>query len=190
MQTQTDGTAGSDRDRRVRDGVGIGGVILCLVVGTGLILLLTGLWKRFARETLPTLVGLPGGSWALGAALGVITVLGVTAGLRCTPAAPGATRLTRGLRSAVTALCCAAAFGPLFYLLAGLRARNCRSTNCAYLPGTGAAFLAYVVTAGLLGWSVHRWTSARAAEQLARERMRVRRLRKKGKGKSRAARQR
>ncbi|MFI9751057.1 hypothetical protein [Streptomyces collinus] len=168
--------------------MGIAGVILCLVVGTGLILLLTGLWKRFARETLPTFVGLPGGSWALGAALGVITVLGVTAGLRCAPGVPGGTRLTRALRSAGTTLCCAAAFGPLFYLLSGLRARNCRSGSCAYLPGTGTTLLAYVVTAGLLGWSVHRWTRARAAEQLARERMRVRRLRKKGKGKSRAAR--
>jgi hypothetical protein len=189
MQRQADGT-GVDRRWGVRDGFGIAVVILCLVVGTGLILLLTGLWKRFARETLPTLVGLPGGSWALGAALGVITALGVTAGLRCTPAAPGGTRLTRGLRSAGTAICCAAAFGPLFYLLAGLRARNCRSMSCAYLPGTGTAFLAYVVTAGLVGWSIHRWTSARTAERLATEQMRVRRLRKKGKGKSRAARQR
>jgi hypothetical protein len=187
MQRQADGT-GVDRRWGVRDGLGIAGVILCLVVGTGLILLLTGLWKRFARETLPTLVGLPGGSWVLGAALGVITVLGVIGGLRCTPGVPGGTRLVRGFRSAVTAICCAAVFGPLFYLLSGLRARNCRSVSCAYIPGTGTAFLAYVVTAGLVGWSVHRWTSARTAERLATEQMRVRRLRKKGKGKSRAAR--
>ncbi|MGW7492889.1 hypothetical protein ACWGKA_01020 [Streptomyces luteogriseus] len=187
MQRQADGT-GAERRWGVRDGFGIAVVILCLVVGTGLILLLTGLWKRFARETIPTVVGLPGGSWALGAALGVITVLGVIGGLRCTPGAPGGPRMARGLRSWGTAICCSAAFGPLFYLLAGLRARNCRSMSCAYLPGTGTAFLAYVVTAGLVGWSVHRWTSARAAEQLAREQMRVRRLRKKGGGKSRAAR--
>ncbi|MEU9628662.1 hypothetical protein AB0D89_17870 [Streptomyces luteogriseus] len=189
MQRQADGT-GADRGWGVRDGFGIAVMILCLVAGTGLILLLTGLWKRFARETIPTVVGLPGGSWALGAALGLITVLGVIGGLRCTPGAPGGPRMARGLRAAVAALCCTAAFGPLFYLLAGLRARNCRSTSCAYLPGTGTTFLAYVVTASLVGWSVHRWTRARAAEQLARERMRVRRLRKKGKGKSRVARQR
>lgn len=189
MKRPAEGT-GSARRGGVRDGLGFAGVILCLVVGTGLILLLTGLWKRFARETLPTLVGLPGGSWALGAVLGVITVLGVIGGLRCTPGVPGGSRLTRGLRSAGAALCCAAAFGPLFYLLSGLRARNCRSMSCAYVPGTGTAFLAYAVTAGLLGWSVHRWTSTRAAEQLARERMRVRRLRKRGGGRSRAARQR
>ncbi|MFD8224515.1 hypothetical protein ACFV16_10135 [Streptomyces massasporeus] len=189
MQRQADGTGADGRRRRaVHDGLGIAGVILCLVVGTGLILLLTGLWKRFARETIPTLVGLPGGSWALGAALGVLTVLGATGALRCTSGVPSGTRLTRGLRSAGTAICCAAAFGPLFYLLSGLRARNCHSMSCAYVPGTGTAFLAYALTAGLLGWSVHRWTSARAAEQLERERMRVRRLRKRGKGKSRAAR--
>ncbi|MEV4786277.1 hypothetical protein AB0K53_12635 [Streptomyces tuirus] len=191
MPRQADGTS---TDRRGRwgshDGWGIAGVILCLMVGTGLILLLTGLWKRFARETIPTLVGLPGGSWALGAALGVLTGLGVTGALRCTSGVPGRTRLTRGLRSAGAAICGAAAFGPLFYLLSGLRARNCHSTSCAYVPGTGTAFLAYVVTAVLLGWSVHRWTSERAAERLARERARVRRLRKKGGGRSRAARQR
>ncbi|MFH9889088.1 hypothetical protein ACH4OQ_07910 [Streptomyces luteogriseus] len=187
MQRQADGT-GADRRWGVRDGFGIAVVILCLVVGTGLILLLTGLWKRFARETIPTLVGLPGGSWALGVALGVITVLGVIGGLRCTSGVPGGPRLTRGLRSAGAAICCAGAFGPLFYLLAGLRARNCRSVSCAYIPGTGTAFLAYVVTAGLVGWSIHRWVGARAAERLAKERLRVRRLRKKGGGRSRAAR--
>ncbi|PPS67626.1 MULTISPECIES: hypothetical protein [Streptomyces] len=188
MQRQADGT-GADRRWGVRDGLGIAVAILCLVVGTGLILLFTGLWKRFARETLPTLVELPGGSGALGAVLGVITVLGVIGGLRCTPPGfSGGTRLARGLRSTGTALCCAAVFGPLFYLLSGLRARHCASMSCAYIPGTGTAFLAYVVTAGLVGWSVHRWTSARAAEQLAVERMRARRLRRKGKGKSRAAR--
>jgi hypothetical protein len=61
--------------------------------------------------------------------------------------------------------------------------------SCAYIPGTGSAFLAYVLSAGLVDWSVHRWTAARAAEQAALERERVRRLRQKGKGKSPAARQ-
>ncbi|MEU7717358.1 hypothetical protein [Streptomyces tibetensis] len=179
---------GADRRWGMRDGLGIAVVIVCLVVGTGLVLLLTGLWKRFARETLPTLVGLPGGSWALGTALGVITVLGVVGGLRCTPGVPGGTGLARGLRSAGTALCCTAVFGPLFYLLSGLRARNCASIGCVYIPGTATAFLAYVVSAGAAGWLLHRWNRTRAEERAARERERARRLRKKGKGKSRAAR--
>lgn len=171
-----------------RDGFGMAGVMLCLVVGMGAILLVMGMWKRFARETVPTLVDLPGGSWAVGAVLGVITVLGATGALRCAGGASGRTRLARGLHAAGTALCCAAAFGPLFYLLSGLPGKNCRSESCAYIPGTGSAFLGYAISAGLMGWLVHRWISARAEEEAARERERVRRLRKKGKGKSRAGR--
>ncbi|MFC9126972.1 hypothetical protein ACFT4A_09010 [Streptomyces sp. NPDC057099] len=154
----------------------------------GVILLVMGLWKRFARETVPTLVDLPGGSWTVGAVLGVITVLGATGALRCTAGASGRTRRARVLHAAGTAVCCAAAFGPLFYLLSGLPGKNCRSESCAYIPGTGSAFLGYALSAGLVGWLVHRWFSARAEEEAARERERVRRLRKKGKGKSRAGR--
>jgi fructose-specific phosphotransferase system IIC component len=134
------------------------------------------------------LVNLPGGSWAVGAVLGAITVLGATGGLRCAAGASGRTRLARGVHALGTALCCAAAFGPFFYLLSGLPGKNCRSESCAYIPGTGSAFLGYVISVGLVGWLLHRWISARAEEEAARERERVRRLRKKGKGKSRAGR--
>lgn len=182
--------AGANRRFEARDGLGIAGVILCLVVGMGVILLVMGVWKRFARETAPPVMDLPGGSWAVGGVLGVITVLGATGGLRCASGDSVGTRLARGLRATATAVCCAAAFGPLFYLLSVLPGKNCRSESCAYIPGTGSALLAYALSAGLVGWSVHRWTSARAAERAAVERERVRRLRKKGKGKSRAARQR
>ena len=158
-----DRPAGSGRTA-ARDGLGFAGVILCLVVGTGVVLLLMGLWRRFARETIPTLVGLPGGSWVLGAALGVITALGVIGGLRCAPGVSGGTRLARGLRGAGTAVCCAAAFGPLFYLLSGLPAKNCRSVACAYIPGTGTAFLTYLVSAALVGRLCYRWFDARAKD--------------------------
>jgi hypothetical protein len=162
------------------------GVILGLVVGLGVLLLVMGLWKRFAREAVPVLVDLPGGAWAIGGCLGVVTALGMAGWLRCASGLADRTRLARGLHAVGTAVCCAAAFGPFFLLLSGLPSRNCRSESCAYIPGTGSAFLAYVLSAGLVGWSVHRWTGARAAKQAAQERERVRRLRKKGKGKSRA----
>ncbi|WDV53691.1 hypothetical protein PV963_26690 [Streptomyces coeruleorubidus] len=173
----------------LRGGLGMVGVILGLVVGAGVILLVMGLGKRFAREAVPVLVDLPGGAWTFGGGLGVVTVLGVAGWLRCASGLSDRTRLARGLHAVGTAVCCAAAFGPFFLLLSGLPGRNCRSESCAYIPGTGSAFLAYALSAGLVGWSVHRWTGARAAEQAARERERIRRLRKKGKGKSRAARQ-
>jgi hypothetical protein len=168
--------------------VGIGVVVLCLVVGAGAILLLMGLWKRLVRETVPVLLDLPGGPWVVGGVLGLITVVGATGGLRCASSRVGETRLTRGLRAAATAACCTAAFGPLFYLLSGLPGKHCRSASCEYIPGTGSAFLAYVLGVGIMGWLFWRWASPRSEAQAARERERLRRLRKKGKGKSRAAR--
>jgi hypothetical protein len=186
MQGNADRT-GAKRRFGVHDRLGIAGFVLCLVVGVGVVLLLMGLWKRLARETIPTLVELPGGPWALGAVLGVITVLGALGALRWAPAAPGVSALVQALRAGGTAACCAVAFGPFLYLLSGLPAKNCRSASCAYIAGTGTAFLAYVVASGLVALIVHRYTSARAAERVARDRERARRLRKKGKGKSRAA---
>ncbi|PNG20891.1 hypothetical protein [Streptomyces cahuitamycinicus] len=168
--------------------MGIVGVILALAVGMGVLLLVMGLGKRFAREVVPALVDLPGGAWAVGGGLGVVTALGVTGWLRCASGVSGGSRLTRGLNAAGAAICCAAAFGPFFLLISGLPGRNCRSETCAYIPGTGSALLAYALSAGLVGWIVHRWTSARAAARATLERERVRRLRKKGKG--RAARRR
>ncbi|MFG3271211.1 hypothetical protein [Streptomyces luteogriseus] len=186
MQGNGDRT-GANRRFGVRDRLGIAVCVLCLVVGVGVVLLLMGLWKQLARETIPTPVELPGGPWALGAVLGVITVLGALGGLRSASAVPGGSVLVQALRTGGTAACCAAAFGPFYYLLSGLPTKNCRSANCAYVPGTGTAFLAYVVAGGLVALIVHRWTSARAAERVARERERARKLRKKGKGKTRTA---
>lgn len=80
----------------LRGGLGIGGVILGLVVGMGVILLVMGLWKRFAREALPVLVHLPGGAWVIGGGLGVVTVLGVAGWLRCASGVSDRTRMARG----------------------------------------------------------------------------------------------
>ncbi|MFF8934854.1 hypothetical protein ACF08O_09040 [Streptomyces paradoxus] len=156
-------------------------MILGLVVGMGVLLLVMGLGKRFAREAVPALVDLPGGAWVVGGGLGVVTVLGVSGWLRCAAGVSDGSRLGRGLNALGTATCCGAAFGPFFLLISGLPGRNCRSESCAYIPGTGSALLAYALSIGLAGWIVHRWTSARAAARATLERERVRRLRKKGK---------
>ncbi|MZF86808.1 hypothetical protein [Streptomyces sp. SID5643] len=161
-------------------------MILGLVVGMGVLLLVMGLGKRLARAVVPALVDLPGGAWTVGGGLGVVTVLGVIGWLRCASGVSAESRLGRVLSALCTATCCGAAFGPFFLLISGLPGRNCRSATCAYIPGTGSALLAYALSAGLVGWIVNRWTSARAAERATLERERVRRLRKKGKGKSRA----
>ncbi|MFJ5729991.1 hypothetical protein [Streptomyces paradoxus] len=187
MATRHQPDAGGGR-LRLRDGFGIVGVVVFLVTALAVLLLVMGLSKRLARETIPELVDVPGGFWTVGAALGLITALGATAGLRAASLTMATTRITRAWHTALTTVCCAAVFGPFLYLLSGLRSRNCRSSDCAYLPGTGTAFLTYSLSAGLVGWLLYRWNRTRAEERRARERERARKLRKKGKGKSRAVR--
>jgi hypothetical protein len=168
------------------DGLGIAGGVAFLAAVLAVILLVFGLSKRLARETLPQLVDFPGGSWVVGGALGALTVMGA-AGVRgsASLSAPGhATRFGRAWRHARTAICWAAAFCPFLYLLSGLPSRNCRSGNCAYVPGTGPAFLTYALTVGVLGWCVYRWTRGRAEQWKAVERDRVRSLRKKGRSRN------
>jgi hypothetical protein len=184
-----DGKAESGGRFRVRDSFGIAGVAVFLIAVMAVILLVMGLSKRIARETLPELADTLGGFWTVGAALGLITVGGATTGLRAASLTTATTRLTRAWHAVLTAICGALAFGPFLYLLSGLRSRNCRSSDCAYIPGTGTAFLTYAISAGLVGWLLHRWNRARTEERRAQERERARRLRKKGKGKSRTARQ-
>jgi len=75
------------------------------------------------------------------------------------------------------------------YALPGKNCRSCDS-SCRYIPGAGSALLVYVISTALLGWTLYRWSDVAGEAQAARERARVRKLRKKGKGKSRAARQR
>ncbi|MFF6917846.1 hypothetical protein [Streptomyces sp. NPDC012466] len=185
-----DGEAETGGRSRVRDGFGIAGVVVFLVAALAVLLLVLGLSKRFARETIPQLGDVPGDFWVVGAVLGLITVLGATTGLRAASSPTATTRLTRVRHTVLMTVCCTAAFGPFLYLLSGLRSRNCRSSTCAYVPGTGTAFLTYAVTAGLVGWLLYRWDRTRAEERRARERERMRRLRKRGRGKSRPTRQR
>ncbi|GAA2544993.1 membrane protein [Streptomyces levis] len=191
--TRSGKQAEADVRFRMRDGLGIAGGVAFLGAVLAVILLVFGLSKSLARETLPQLADyLPGGSWVAGGALGALTVVGAV-GVRgsASLSAPGhANRFGRAWRHARTAICWAAAFCPFLYLLSGLPSRNCRSAGCAYVPGTGTAFLAYALTAGAAGWCLYRWTRGRAEERAAQARERARRLRKKGKGKSRAVRRR
>ncbi|MGW0813288.1 hypothetical protein ACWD00_08565 [Streptomyces viridiviolaceus] len=167
--------------------------LLLLVALFGAVVLFGfGAARRLAREAGNVLFGLPGGGWAVGSVLGLVSVLGVAGGAAYgfSPCPAGAGRLTRVARKAVSGACWVAAVGPVVFLLSNLRARNCRSSDesCVYIAGTGPALLAYVVIAALVGSLCYRWRSAVVAERRARERERMRKLRKKGKGKSRAAR--
>jgi hypothetical protein len=56
-----------------------------------------------------------------------------------------------------------------------------------YIPGSGGALVSSMLTAAVVGWLAFRVSSACAEAQDARERARMKKLRKKGKGKGRAA---
>lgn len=179
---------------RARDGLGIAGFLVLLAVGVAVLLLVFGGARWLGREAIPELVGLPGGAWTGGIGLGVVSVLGwVGAGAAYGVGAAGKAdeaRWLRGARAVGGAVGWVAAIGPVVLLFSGLPGRNCRSSTCEYVPGTGTAFLAYAVTAGLLGWLCHRRRRAVVEAGEAEWRERRRKQRKKGKGKSRAARQR
>ncbi|MFJ9670775.1 hypothetical protein ACIRP5_08255 [Streptomyces sp. NPDC101221] len=172
---------------RLRDGVGF---VLFVVVVAAVLVGVFGGSRWAARESAAALYELPGGSWALGSVLGAVTLLGwggAVSGRLTSPAANGSGRASGVLLRRV-------ALAPVFFLLSGLRGRNCRSyeEGCAYVPGTGPAFLVYVACVAGVGWLAHRRRRAVLEERRARERERLRKLRRKGKGKgkSRGARQR
>ncbi|NNN35413.1 hypothetical protein HLK59_34600 [Streptomyces sp. S3(2020)] len=181
------------RDRsRVRDAWGIAGFLVFLVVGLAVLVLVFGGARWLGREAVPELVGLPGGAWTGGIGLGVVSVLGwIGAGAAYGIGAAGKAdeaRWLRGARAVAGAVGWVAAIGPVVVLFSGLPGRNCRSSACEYVPGTGTAFLAYALAAGSLGWLCHRWRRAVVEAGEAERRERMRKLRKKGKGKSRVAR--
>ncbi|WP_234393024.1 hypothetical protein [Streptomyces pactum] len=176
----------------MRDGVGL----LSIVVLVGAVLVFTiGGTRWFARASAPVFYDLPGGSWAAGGALGLVSVLGWAGAVSDwlhRPSAVRTGRLPRVARTIARGVCWVAAIGPVPFLFSGLQGKNCHSyeSGCAYIPGAGPALLSYVGCVALLGWLCYRWRGAVAEEHRARERERLRKLREKGKGKSRAARQR
>ncbi|MEU6229467.1 hypothetical protein [Streptomyces sp. NPDC047042] len=172
---------------RTWEGFALAGVVIAL--GAGVVMAL-GLWKWFARATAPVVVDWPGGSWAFGVAAGVIVTLGFVGARWFSGLASSGSRLRRAGHELGMALCAGTAFAVLMYLLASLPGKNCPSCRdgCEYIPGTGSALIACLLTSALLGWGGYRLQNARAEERRARERERMRKLRKKGKGKSRTAR--
>ncbi|MEV6884925.1 hypothetical protein [Streptomyces sp. NPDC051135] len=146
-----------------------------------------------AREGAPALYGLPGGAWGVGGVLGLITLLGWSGALSERLASRDAAGPGKGpgaLRTVARGVCCAAAVAPVFFLFSGLQGKNCRSyeAGCSYVPGTGPALLVYVGCVAVGGWLTHRWRRAARETRRTRERERLRRLRKKGGGRSRAVR--
>ncbi|GGZ38677.1 hypothetical protein GCM10010301_08320 [Streptomyces plicatus] len=172
---------------RKRDVVGLLG---CLVVGGAVLVFAIGGTRWYSRHIAPVVYDVPGGSWTVGAGLGLLSLVG-WAGLLADwfGDAVGTSGASRAADVVARVGCGAAAVAPIVFLVSGLQGRNCRSyePGCAYISGTGPAVLVYVAVTGGLGWLFYRRRRAVLDERRARERDRLRKLRKKGKGKSRRA---
>jgi hypothetical protein len=176
-------------NERIRFGLGIAGGVIALAVATVVVMFGLGTLKGLVRDSARDLMGWPGGPWAVGGVFGLVTVFGSLGALQLLAGGSEAAGPGRSVRTAGAGLCWVVAVCSGLYLLqAFYPGRRCRSgPSCEYIPGTGSAFLAYAITAGVVGWVLHRWRAARAEKRAAQYRERMRKLRKKGKGKSRAA---
>lgn len=162
----------TDRDPRlrVRDGVGF---VLFVVVGAAVLVGVFGGSRWAARESAAVLYELPGGSWALGGVLGLVTLLGWGGAVSerlASPAVNGSGEASGAvLRRVARGACRVVALAPVFFLLSGLRGRNCRSygEGCAYIPGTGPALLVYVGCVAVVGWLTYRRRRAVLEERRA-----------------------
>ncbi|MFE7172422.1 hypothetical protein [Streptomyces sp. NPDC057616] len=180
---------------RTRTGTGVAAAGVAVVAAAAVAFLALGTWRRFVRTTAPDLLGRPGAPWVVGAALGLLTVIGATYLLRFTaPASPSTSasgttpsKAVQGIAAAASAV---AAFGPLMYVLAALPGRNCPAyrQGCEHITGAWSALAAYVIGAAALAWLLRHRHTTRAEARRAEERERLRKLRRRGGGKSRAAR--
>ncbi|MFC7896389.1 hypothetical protein [Streptomyces sp. NPDC057381] len=189
-QVRDEEKAGEDVRTRKRD---MTGLVLYVVVGVPVLVFALGSMRWFSRHIAPVVYDVPGGSWAVGAALGVLSLVGWAGvvpgwfdGYGGQARTSGPARVVRVVNRVA---CAASVLAPIFFLVSGLPGKNCRSyePGCAYVPGAGPAVLAYVAVAGGGGWLFYRWRRAVIEERRARERERLRRLRKRGKGRSRRA---
>ncbi|POX56420.1 hypothetical protein C3489_05040 [Streptomyces sp. Ru71] len=163
-----------------------GALAAILGAGAGIVLAL-GAGKWFARTTAPELFDGTGTSVAFGIVSGAVALTAALTAWKLHDQPPPDTPLHRTTRLSAIALCTALALGPVLYLLMSLPGRNCPSyrTGCEYIPGSGPALTACAATLALAGWTTYRVRTTRADRRRADERERLRRLRKKGKGKSR-----
>ncbi|MGW6062816.1 hypothetical protein [Streptomyces sp. NPDC055189] len=180
------------RSRRsgTRDGFALAAFVLALLALAAGFLWAKSAWRKAIRDS-PTLIAdWPGGAWVFGIMAGTLAVAGVYGGLWTADALQGNQTPRRIARRVATGVCWALPVIVTAYILSALPARNCNSSQptCRPIDGAFPALLTYAVTAAALGWAAYRARAAREQERRAAHQARLRKLRKKGKGKSRQAR--
>ncbi|MEV2253139.1 hypothetical protein AB0I94_21590 [Streptomyces sp. NPDC050147] len=174
---------------RTRDGFAIAALVLALLALAAGFLWAKGAWRTVIRESPNLIADWPGGAWVLGLMAGVVAVAGACGGLWASEALKGTKTPHRIARRTATAVCWALPLLLTLYILSALRGRNCDSSQptCREIDGAFPALLAYVLTTAALAWTTHRIRSTRQEQHRAAQQARLRKLRKRGKGKSRAA---
>ncbi|MGW7068528.1 hypothetical protein ACWGII_10640 [Streptomyces sp. NPDC054855] len=184
--TPTDGT----RRSRTRDGFGIAAFVVVLAALVAGFLWAKGAWRTVIREAPDLIAEWPGGAWVFGIMAGVLAVAGACGGLWAADALQGDETPRRIARRVAASVCWALPVIVTAYIISALPGRNCSSssTTCREIDGAFPALLAYAVTAAALAWATHRFRSTREEQRRAAHQTRLRKLRKKGRGKSRKAR--
>lgn len=182
-------TQGNSRFRP-RDGFGIAAAVLVLAALVAGFLWAKGAWRTVIRESPGLMVDWPGGAWVFGAMAGVLAVAGACGGLWAADALQGNEPPRRIARRVAKGVCWALPVIVTAYIISALAGRNCSSSSptCREIDGAYPALLAYAVTAAVLAWAAYRFRSTREEQRRAAHQARLRKLRKKGKGKSREAR--
>lgn len=180
----------SPGNSRSRDGFAVVALVLALLALAAGILWAKGAWRTVIRESPNLIAGWPGGAWVFGIMAGALAVAGAYGGMWASAALQGAGARRRIARRTASSACWAVPLLLTLYVLSALPGRNCSSSSpsCEEIEGAFPALLAYVITAGALGWAAYRVRSTREEQRRAVQQQRLRKLRKKGKGKSRAAR--
>ncbi|MEV0323611.1 hypothetical protein ACIBKX_13585 [Streptomyces sp. NPDC050658] len=173
-----------------RDGFGVAAVVAVLAAGVFVVLWVQGAWRWAIRQAPDLMVDWPGGPWLFGVMAGLLAVAGVYGGLWASDNLAGSGTPRRLARNTATAVCWALPAALTLYFISALPARRCSSDGptCDPIEGVGPAVITYAVTAAAAGFALYRARAARAERRRAEHQARLRKLRKKGKGKSRAAR--
>lgn len=187
--TRTDDTPRSRS--RSRDGFAVAAFVLALLALAAGILWAKGAWRTVIRESPSLIADWPGGAWVFGIMAGALAVAGAYGGMWASEShsLQDTNPRRRFARRTATSVCWAVPLLLTLYVLSALPGRNCSSSSpsCEEIEGAFPALAAYVITAAALGWTAYRVRSTREEQRRAAQQQRLRKLRKKGKGKSRAA---
>ncbi|POX36957.1 hypothetical protein C3486_30810 [Streptomyces sp. Ru73] len=184
----TEETSAGLRDR-ARGAAEIVALLGLAVVFVGAVLAVVGLPRWLVRRDPGLLEGWVGGPAGFGVTCGLVAVAGAFGGWWISFADTRRTlRIPRAVRRFVGGTGGVVAFFATGLVVGTVRARHC-SEYCTELPGAWVSLLAFAATS-VVGGGLYRGVAASRARREAADRARLRKLRKKGKGRSRAAMQR